>query len=98
MECACFNESFWGTNPYDTTVEGLAAKDLILRTRAPIDGFTLIETRTNASGNGPWQTYELANNPGGANSGFLTVDGRHLLPAGAAWQSALFQQSVVMVP
>jgi hypothetical protein len=97
MQCACFNESFWGSNPYDTTPGGLADKDAILRAKALALGFTLIETRTDASGNGPWKDYELANNPGGANYGYLTVDGRHLLPAGATWQSALFMESVTLV-
>ncbi len=95
MENACCGEAPWGTNPLDTVTGGLADKDAILRSRAPIDGFTLIETRTDSSGNGPWKTYEAANNPGGASYGYLTIDGiGHLTATGAAWQSALFMQSV----
>ncbi len=90
----CGGELLWGTNPWDT-FPGLAAdadhtlvqKDASLRTLSASLGFELVQFRTNSNGDGVWKTYELANNVGNAGSGILTLDGRHLIAAGATLMS-----------
>lgn len=77
----------FGTNGFDTTppavdsAHTLVAHDAVIRSQASALGLGYCEFRTDAAGNGPWLTYETANNLGNAASGVLTIDGRHLTSA-----------------
>lgn len=84
----------FGTGGFDTSPPAstpdftLLQKDTSLRSLATSLGFTLVQFRNDAAGNGLWRDYEIANNPSNLTAGILTVDGRHLLSAGATFSSA----------
>jgi GDSL-like lipase/acylhydrolase family protein len=84
----------FGAGAFDTTPPAVDAdhtllqKDISLRSLSGSLSFTLVQFRVDAAGNGLWHDYEVANNPTNLPVGILTVDGRHLLPAGATFTSA----------
>lgn len=94
VQAVCFGEVRpFGSNANDTTATGLGAKDDILRQRAAALVFDVVEVRTDSTasggGNGPWLTYEAANNPSNLASGVLTSDQRHVNANGAPFMSSL---------
>lgn len=101
----------FGSNANDTTPPAVDANhtllqvDTALRTLSASLGFTLVQFRNDAAGNGLWRDYQLANNVNNRSDGSgdyalaWTLDGRHLLARGAQNVSAAVRaQMTVVVP